>query len=439
MRYGRIAYVMLGLIIWLGLGAQTTGLLAGQATADDTSTTIFSPDFRTLTVNIEGDRLAPPILTLDGPQRLVIGFDELTDERSYLRYSIYHCDASWRPSQLVDSEVFDGFNIADVEDYGFSRATTMHYVHYSIALPNREFQFRISGNYLLQVYREDEPEDILLQVRFMVQEGEIGVGGSITSRTDVDYNDASQQLALEVETRRMRIRDPNTDLRVVVTQNGRPDTRRIFSRPSRLMGSKIIYEHMPSLIYPAGNEYHRFETVNNLYPGIGEDHIEYHSPWYHHVLNLDKPRADREYIFDSTQNGRYFIREYNADDSDVEADYVMVHFSLDMLPMPDADIYLDGDFLQRKLDDSSKMEYNPSTGRYERAMMLKQGAYNYSYLAWPRGVAPGQRPPAGYMSPTAPVDGDHYQTVNEYLVLVYYREPGSRFDRLLGSGLLRFQ
>ena len=267
----------------------------------------------------------------------------------------------------------------------------------------------------------------LLQWRHMVQEGAVSVGGTVTSRTDIDYNDSHQQLSLDIDTRNTRIRDINTDLRVVVTQNGRLDNTVVLSHPSRLMGSRAIYEHLPALIFPAGNEYRRMETVNNLYPGMGVDHIEYHAPWYHHILNLDKPRAHREYRYDSTQHGRYLIREYNAEDSDVEADYAMTLFTLDMLRIPDAEVYLDGDFMLRRLDSSSRMEYNPSTGRYEKLLPLKQGAYNYQYLVVPDGATRGL---------TATVEGDHYQTVNEYLVYVYYRAPGDRYDRLLGVGAL---
>ncbi len=393
----------------------------------DTSTAIFSPGIRSLTVNIEGAFLAPPVLTLGGDSRLVIGFDVMGEERQYLRYSILHCDADWSLGELVDSEVFDGFNYSDIEDYAFSRLTTAHYVHYTIHLPNSDFKFKLSGNYLLRVYPEDDPEETLLQVRFMVQEGGVSVGGTVTSRTDIDYNDSHQQLSLDIDTRNTRIRDINTDLRVVVTQNGRLDNAVVLSHPSRLMGSRAIYEHLPALIFPAGNEYRRMETVNNLYPGMGVDHIEYHAPWYHHILNLDKPRAHREYRYDSTQHGRYLIREYNAEDSDVEADYAMTLFTLDMLRIPDAEVYLDGDFMLRRLDSSSRMEYNPSTGRYEKLLPLKQGAYNYQYLVVPDGATRGL---------TAPVEGDHYQTVNEYLVYVYYRAPGDRYDRLLGVGAL---
>jgi len=359
----------------------------------------------------------------------------MADERHYLRYSIYLCNADWTPGELVDTEVFDGFNYADIEDYSFSRATSVHYVHYTITLPNNDFRFNLSGNYLLKVYPEEDPDRILLQVRFMVQEMAVSVGGAITSRTDVDYNDAHQQLTLDIDTRNVNVRDLNTDLRVVVSQNGRIDNEVMLGHPSRMMGRRIIYEHIPALIFPAGNEYRRFETVNNLYPGMGVDHIEYHAPWYHHILNLDKPRAHREYRYDSTQHGRYFIREYNSENSDVEADYVLVLFSLDMLAFPDADVYLDGDFMLRRFDSNSRMEYNPSTGRYEKLLPLKQGAYNYQYLVVPRGDS-GQ--PGGMAGPslTAPVEGDHYPTVNEYMVRVYYREPGARHDRLLGVGIL---
>lgn len=398
-----------------------------------TATAIFDPSFRSLTVRMEGDRLAPPVLTIDpdgklsqgggglltdgAMDRLVIGFDQLSDERMYLRYSIHHCTADWQLSDLVDSEVFDGFNYADITDYAFSRATSVHYVHYAITLPNADFTFNISGNYLLQVYPEDDPETVLLQVRFMVQERAATLAASIDTNTDIDYNDAHQQLTLTLDTRNAAIRDPNSDIILVVTQNDRPDTRRVLTHPSRMVGYQAIYEHAPELIFPASNEYRRMETINNLYPGMGTDHIEYHAPYYYHILNLDQPRAYNQYQYDQTQHGRYFIREYNADNSDIEADYVLVQFTLDKLPIPDTDIYLDGDFMLRQQSAASRMEYDPSAGRYQKLLLLKQGAYNYQYIT--DGPDPNE------------IEGDKYQTRNEYRVCVYYRPPGARYDRLL--------
>lgn len=388
-----------------------------QAAAADTHTAVFDPQFRTLTVNVEGDRLAPPVLTLGGDSHLVIGFDELADERAYLRYRIIHCDAGWQPSQLVDSEVFDGFNYGDVEDYAFSRGTTTHYIHYTITLPNTDYRFRLSGNYLLQVYPEDDPDRVILQARFMVSEDAVAIGGEALSRTDIDFNDSHQQLSLVVDTRNLNIRDLFNDLRVVVSQNYRPDREVVVQHPRRVQGARVFYEHMPELIFPAGNEYRRMETVTALYPGMGVDHVDYVAPYYNHWLNVDTPRFATPYSYDSTQHGRFFVREYSSEDSDVEADYVLVHFTLDQGLIPDAQVYLEGDFTGRRPGTWSVMEYDPSDGMYHKTMLLKQGAYNYQYVSSPA---------------TYPVEGDKYQTVNEYSIRVYYRAPGERYDRLLG-------
>ncbi|MDE5940776.1 MAG: DUF5103 domain-containing protein [Muribaculaceae bacterium] len=406
----------------------------------NTMTGIFDPDFRTLTINLDGNRLAPPVITLGSADRLVIGFDALHEDRDYLRYSIYHCDASWKISDLVDSEVFDGFNYSDVSDYAFSRSTSTHYVHYTITLPDSNFSFRLSGNYLLQVYYEDDPDNILLQARFMVSEGVANITGNVTSRTDIDYNGSHQQLEFEVDLNRYAVRNPFTDLKVAVTQNGRADNGVMITHPARVNGTSAIYEHINALIFPAGNEYRRIETVQMTYPGMGVESIEYHAPFYHHILGVDTPRFAKNYTYDSTQHGRYFVREYNSSSSDTEADYSVVHFLLDKQPVPDMDIYLDGDFTGRHFDESSKMIYDPSAEIYHKEMLLKQGAYNYQYLAMPRQEAKKASPPFANgiegKALTSVVEGDFYQTVNEYLVAVYYRAPGERYDRLLGYTLL---
>ncbi|MDE6370476.1 MAG: DUF5103 domain-containing protein, partial [Duncaniella sp.] len=61
---------------------------------------------------------------------------------------------------------------------------------------------------------------------------------------------------------------------------------------------------------------------------------------------------------------------------------------------------------------------------YEQSMLLKQGAYNYQYVALPAGGHP--------TGLTATVEGDKYQTVNEYVIKVYHRQRGARFDSLVG-------
>ena len=140
---------------------------------EDTRTRTFDPAFHSLLVRLDGNYMFPPIITRGNDDHITVSFDELKDDRSYLRYTLVHCDADWRPSGLVDSEFVDGFNYADIEDYEFSSGTLSQFVHYQFTLPNEHMQPLISGNYLVRVYREEDPDDVVLQARFMVCENEV--------------------------------------------------------------------------------------------------------------------------------------------------------------------------------------------------------------------------------------------------------------------------
>ena len=397
------------------------------ADVDDTMNGIFDSRFKTLQVKLEGNDYTHPVIALESDDRVVISFDELTEEHSYLRYSLVHCNANWQPSGLVDSEFVDGFNLGEVENYEYSQLTTTHYVHYSIALPNDEVRFTISGNYLLRVFPENDPDETLLQARFMVSESKVGVVANVTSRTDVDYNDAHQQLSLEVDASKLNVQDMYNDLKVTVSQNSRNDNEMVVDKPLRVSMNKAYYEHLAPLIFKAGNEYRRMETVSVTYPGMGVERIQYVDPYYNMWLKNDELRSTEQYLYDQTQHGRFTIREYNSSQSDIEADYVMTHFSLNLPEQSQYGIFLDGDFTNRRFDPESRMVFNRATGRYEKSLLLKQGAYNYQYLAVPIGSMAGA---------TAPIEGDFYETVNEYLVKVYYHRPGERYDRLVGVALV---
>lgn len=403
--------------------------LSGAAQAgmpfSDTMTGVFDEKIKSLRISLDGNDFAPHVVVLGSADRIRVEFDQLAEDREYFRYSLTHCNANWQPSGLTDSEFLTGFNEGTVEDYDFSRATTVHYVHYSLTIPNEQIAPTISGNYLLKIYNENDPDKTLLQCRFMVSEETAPVAADVSPRTDIDFNQSHQQLTIAVETERAQVRDPFNDLFIAVSQNGRLDNEAFLRQPLRVSGTRAFYEQQPQLIFDAGNEYRRMETVSTSYPGMGVEDIVYAKPYYHFKLFTDETRAGQQYLFDSTQHGRYFIREYDSDESDVDADYGVVHFSLDYPETPGTMIFLDGDFVHRRFDPNSQMVYNPATGLYERSMLLKQGAYNYQYLAVPPKARSGK---------TSYIEGDKFQTVNEYLIKVYHRRQGERYDRLIGVG-----
>lgn len=391
-------------------------------------TRIFHPAFHSLQIHPETDDMAPAIIRLGSDDRLTVSFDELAEERRQMRYELLHCTSTWQPDRLVASEYLrSGFNEGIVDDYAYSRATTVHYVNYRITVPNAEMEPTLSGNYLLRVYDESDPDETLLTARFCVVEPLARIKADVTSRTDIDRDRNHQQLSVAVDVRNAAVNSPATDLRVVVTQNSRTDNTVTLTAPTSLAGSTAVYDHQPQLIFPAGNEYRRFETVSTRFPGMGVDSYMFASPLYHAALFTDTPRSGEQYTYDSTQHGRYRVRTVDSADPATEADYVMTHFTLDMPEIPGADIYIDGDLTLHRRDAENRMMFNRATGLYECALLLKQGSYNYIYLTVPRDSIAGL---------TAPVEGDNYATDNEYLILVYHTPPGQRHERLIGATII---
>ncbi len=382
-------------------------------------TQVFADSVRTLQVRLVSDPFAPPVALLGADASIVISFDLFADDADELYYRVMHCNADWTPSNLTELEYIDGFNDQPIDDYSFSFNTYRQYVNYRIVLPNEDIRFILSGNYVVMVYPEGNPENVLLTACFSLTENVAALDCSVTTRTDIDYNRGHQQLELRLLHPRYEIRNPREELQLHFTQNV-DDVPRVISQPLAIRHGELVYAHVPELIFPAGNEYRRFEIVSRHYNTIGVEGMRYFAPYYHAILRTDYPRVSEDYIYDETQNGRFFIRNSEADNDDSEADYFVVHFSLNTGRRLAGDVYIDGEFTHGRRDESTRMYYNAETGTYERTMMLKQGAYNYRYVVERGGKADA-----------SPIEGNHYETCNEYQIRAYHRPMGGRYDRLI--------
>ncbi len=394
------------------------------------TTQAIAPEVKTLQVGVVGRELVPPIIELGSGEQIEISFDRLLQDANSYSYTLVHCNADWTPSNRSTLEYVDGFNLEPVEYEEYSYNTFMPYTHYRIEVPNSQMQITSSGNYAIRVFPTDDPDNTLLNACFSVYESCVGVTTHVSSITDIDHNAAHQQVEVLVDYARYPVSNPYADFKLYVSQNGRRDNEVVVNTPLSVRGGVAEFAHNRALIFEAGNEYRRFEMVNLHYAGIGVEAIEYFDPIYHVTLHPTVSRAHSAYSYDQTQQGRYVIRQSEASDSDLEADYFMVHFALASdQPFIEGAVYLDGYFTQNGLNDSYKMRYNFETLRYERDLLLKQGSYNYHYLYVPHGKQ---------QATTALMEGNYSETNNEYLAKVYYRPFGKTYDLLIGVGLTRF-
>ena len=374
---------------------------------------------KTVQVKVDGEWGTPPVMTLGGGHFVEISFDDL--QHNYVRYTyvVKHCDANWKESDIYEGDYLDGINGMDrLEDYTLSMNTEMEYNHYSFCLPNKNINLKLSGNYKVNIM-EDGDEEPVAEVFFSVLEPRVGIDIDISANTDIDTYDTHQQLSFSVNFPNYYISNPTTEIRPVILQNHRWDTRVTDIMPTSVKMNEMTYKHNQQLIFNAGNEYRRFEILNKYVPTMHVDSMRFQKPYYHAYLSTDKVRIN--YLYDQDQDGRFYVRNNDNIDNDSESDYFMTHFTLNTPPVPGGDVYLNGDLAENSYFSMYKMDYNQIDHQYELVLPLKQGSYNYQYVVVNNEVGnPGI------------IEGNFHQTENEYDIYIYHREPGARYDKLVG-------
>ena len=391
-------------------------------------TDVCDKQIKTLQVKVADELISDPIIQLGGDKVIEINFDVLNSDLGRYAYNLIHCDANWTQSKLTTIEYMDRFQGSAIEDFANAMSTTVQYTNYRLFFPNQDMRPKVSGNYAIQVYDEEDPSHILFTACFSVFEPLVAVGAKVSGNTDIDTNQSHQQVGFEINDKNFPITYPQTDLKIWVYQNNRRDNAVTDLQPISITENRLTYSNNRKLIFPAGNEYRRFEFLSNKYNGMRVEGVSFHNPFYHVDLMKDLNRAHIPYEYDQDQDGRFFVRCSRCDEPDSEADYYIVHFTLETEFIPDGNVYLSGDLYNNVLDEKSKMGYNPETQRYEKSVLLKQGSYNYQYLFVPNGEQKGY---------TGPTEGDFFQAENQYSIYVYYCPMGARYDRLIGVTSVR--
>jgi hypothetical protein len=400
----------------------------GNIHAQKFRTCAYSDKIKTLRVYPVDKWNAAPVIELNSGDRIEINFDMMDAAPYAYTYTLTHCNADWTPSQLIQSEYMSGFQNRYVDDYATSFNTTMDYVNYRISFPNEDITIKVSGNYVVQIFSENSDEPVL-SACFSVVEKKADIFMQVTSQTDKGMNNFHQQVNFTV-TYGNEVKTPMQDLKVYVFQNNRSDNVATLVKPLRILSNQLVYEHVRDLIFEAGNEYRNFEMTTHQHNGLNIEAIKFYSPYYHALLYPDKIRAGRSYSYYEDINGKVFIRTLSGTEADIEADYYIVHFFLPCKSPYSENVYILSEAFNNILDERSKMDYNPQEGGYVKSILLKEGYYNYLYVTRENNKLHGS---------TALVEGNYYQTENEYRVMVYFRHIGNRYDQLIGVQTIKFK
>lgn len=403
-------------------------LPAGSQEADsldyiEESNKIFQPNIKSVTFHRDGFELSPPLMRFNQDEQLRLSFDDLDADVKEFTFTIIHCDADWVPSELSPDRYINGFTEDYIYEYALSQNTLVPYTHYEILFPTNDLKPSIPGNYMLKVYHQN-PENLYFTRRFMVFDQQVEVSGKIGQASVIEDRKSKQKVNFEILSPSLRISNPYRDLKVVVIQNGRWDNRIHDLQPKMVVGNRLDYNYDYENVFDGGNEFRSIDIKSLNYYSENVAKIESDRNGYYVTLQDDNKRTYQVYKTESDINGRMIIKTEDRRDSSTESEYVNVNFFLPYAPpLIDGHIYISGALADWSYSEENRMIYNFHRKGYEKTLLLKQGYYNYHYMTLFEHSKWGD---------VAFIEGNHWETGNDYTILIYYREPADLFERLIG-------
>lgn len=414
-------------------GGSTNSLNSGSANAkilltedhvyeDRIKTVLFYPSGSSAT-----SVLNPPILNRQSPAPLMLEFDDLG--KNYCNYyaKVYHYNANWTRSSYTDLQIVSDYNETLITDYSASINTKVRYNHYKFIVP----KVKLSGNYLLVVYRNGDQSDIVISKRFIAYDPIVEITTNIQYATEVKDRDTKQQVDFTISYGTgFEIVNPQ-DIKVLIRQNYRWDNSITINQPLYIKTDKrqLDYSFFDGQNrFEGGNEFRYFDTRNLRIRGmnVATNATNDSSNTTHLVTDVN--RNSNTYSEQIDINGLYVIQRAESQEQGTEADYTNVFFELKTAPDFDGDVYVTGQLTNWNIIPKYKLDYSSETGLYTKNILLKQGFYNYQYC-----LKEPTKKNWNYF------EGSYNTTENYYEIIVYYRPVNQFNDIIIGYEAVNYR
>lgn len=412
----------------LGLLLLAPTLLQAQVNPDPAyHNTIFLESIETVSLHRAGMVSSTPILYLNEQAHLELSFDDLGYNAENYQYTLIHCNYLWYPSPIMLMDYLSGVTEGYIYEVKQSFNTLVPYQHYTLRFPNETMQPVLPGNYILWVYRNNDPKDLVLSRRFFVVDRQVQVVGDVHRPLDPRARNEMQEVDFEVELNDIQVSNPYNDIKIMIQQNMRWDNMVLNLAPQFVHGQTLIYDYERENLFEAGSEWRPLDLRSVYSLGVGVDKMIRDSLFIA-LLEVDEDRSYFTYSFRRDINGNRIIAVQGTENGAIEGDYVKTIFRLkNPYPSEELEVYVFGELSNWQLQPRFRMEYDATKDIYYTDALLKQGYYNYYYVV--------KRPD----EPAAEVryfEGSHYETENDYTIYVYYRPLSLQTDLLIGLSRL---
>ncbi|MFD0963454.1 type IX secretion system plug protein [Pseudofulvibacter geojedonensis] len=352
---------------------------------------------------------------------LTLKFDDINGDEADYYYRINQYNFDWTPSALMKSEYLRGMDEQHIQDYVNSYNTLQIYSHFRLSIPNENVRITKTGNYIIEIY--DDEDEIVFSKKFIVYQDRANVGVEIKRSRDLNHIESKQVVQFHISPQNNFFNNPKQNIKTLVFKNNNIKNSITNLKPQYTIGNKLMYRYDQEASFWAGNEYFYFDNKDIRGGNISLRRTEL-KDLYHNYLYTNRSRRHDTYTYNPDINGGFVVRNLNADNSNIEADYTQIHFSLENFEnIGSRKIYVIGNFNNYQLDKNSELKFDQESGLYKNTSLIKQGFVNYKFITLTNNKIDHSF-----------IDGNFYQTENEYTVVVYYRDIGARYDQVIGLG-----
>ena len=393
---------------------------------------IYKANIHSVKLNKYGDIYSYPVMTLNSSDQLELHFDDMDADVKYYYYGFQLCNADWTAANVQLFDYTRGFQSNRITTYRSSSIVQTRYTHYQVTFPERNSGPTKAGNYLLKVFLNDDTSKLIFTKRFLVVSNKASVSAQITQPFNNNFFKTHQRVQVVVNTANGQINTFSPqDLKVVVVQNNIWSASSVIDRPTIFRGNYYEYSDEENTTFPAGKEWRWIdlrslrlmsERMDKLFDSDTSNRVDVY-------IKPDGERRQQLYIYYHDYNGIYTIENRDNNNPYWQSDYAWTHFTF--IPPGNRayegkSVYVFGELTNYEQNDASRMLFNEEKGIYEKALYLKQGYYNYSY------VTLTDKKQAGIQPSFENTEGNYWGTENGYMILVYYRPFGARADELIG-------
>jgi hypothetical protein len=375
-----------------------------------------------------GNQQQYPVLRLNSSDKMELHFDDLDGDVKNYYCALVLCNEDWTPAEVSDMDYIKGFSQVRVDNYTLSSIALTRYTHFQAILPDPNCIPVKSGNYMLKVFLDGDTSKLAFTKRFLVVDTRVPIQSQFMQPQRFELAHTYQNIQFRLNTAAINPPNPLDQIKVDIIQNYRWDNVVRGVKPVFAINNDLQYNNPDDVNFEGGSEWRWVDLQSFRYQSERIQSVSASKEGTDIIVKPDGDRSGKEYYFYGDINGNFILKTTEQYNPLFQTDYATVHFSFvppGGLAFEGKDVYLVGRFTGGGLNDSTRMVFNADKGRYERGFFMKQGYYSYCYVTVDKSDA-NMKP--SFMQ----TEGNHEETENNYMILVYYRALGSRTDEIVG-------